>query len=348
MNEQKDLIGHVHNALTVLEVLSPKNYAGRNYTYVRAKCECGNLIDLCYKDLIKRHSKFCSCKKAKVLVFKGDVYGNWTILSEGKDSYYEDKNARTRTVNAQCICGKKKYNINLSSIVNGMSKSCGCRSWAKKEVKGKIVISIPISTQEESWGKVPEIEGYIISSLGKVFSTKTRQYLTTKNKTALSLRNEGKKGKLNISKTVYRVFIGDWDEKEYSILNIDENIYNSALDNLFLARKDKNGQTWVSKLFALMNSGAKGKHGSRVKIRTITRGNIIRQYFKQEGLSTFLKIKMDLTMTDKLATISVDRIDNDRDYEPDNFTLVTRFENMGRNSSTFDEFNTFVENYVRC
>lgn len=65
------------------------------------------------------------------------------------------------------------------------------------------------------------------------------------------------------------------------------------------------------------------------------------QYVKQDGLSTFLKLPMDLTGVDNLLGVSVDRIDNDKDYEPGNITLVTRFENMGRRSATFEECMSF-------
>lgn len=66
---------------------------------------------------------------------------------------------------------------------------------------------------------------------------------------------------------------------------------------------------------------------------TITRSDIIRVYEQQKGLSAYLNIPMDMTCKDILQSVSVDRIDNERGYLPDNIQLVTRFENMGRRSA---------------
>ena len=88
----------------------------------------------------------------------------------------------------------------------------------------------------------------------------------------------------------------------------------------------------------------KNYQGISLKTKNITKKDIIDQYIKQGGLSTFLKLPMDLTAHDRLMAISVDRVDNDKDYEPGNITLVTRFENMGRSNNTFDEFMEFCNN----
>ena len=118
-------------------------------------------------------------------------------------------------------------------------------------------------------------------------------------------------------------------------------IYNAKLENLFLARLTKNGTTWVSKALNGTSYSSIRSGVERIKIRTITRKDIIDQYIKQEGLSYFLKIPLDLFGEDRLRAVSIDRIDNDKGYEHGNINLVTRFENMGRGSNTVEDFILF-------
>jgi hypothetical protein len=146
---------------------------------------------------------------------------------------------------------------------------------------------------------------------------------------------------MHIPVTVYKTFVSDFSQNEYRLVHIDENLYNFDVNNLFLARLTKTGEDWVTTAMRKMASSAREKAGQRCKLITIRRRDIIEQYIKQEGLSTFLKLPMDLTGADNLMGISMDRIDNDKDYEPGNITLVTRFENMGRRSATFDECMSF-------
>ena len=50
---------------------------------------------------------------------------------------------------------------------------------------------------------------------------------------------------------------------------------------------------------------------------------------------------MDLTGNNKMTSVSIDRIDNNKGYISGNISLVTRFENMGRGNTDFDTFTKF-------
>ncbi len=274
---------------------------------------------------------------------KNNKYNHWTILSEGDPLRYANSNKAIRTVNVECVCGKRKDNIILTSITQGNSKSCGCQGLPKKERAEKEITPIPLSTENEQWKEAFEFEGYHISTRGRLFSTKYNggSFLVTENKVAVSLLINEKYENLNVSKVVYKTFIQNWDESEYTLLHIDENNLNPSLDNLFLARITKTRNDWVTRDLSTMQASAREKSGQRHKDITLKRKDIIEQYIKQEGLSTFLKLPMDLTGVDNLLAVSVDRIDNDKDYTPGNITLVTRFENMGRRNATFEECMNF-------
>lgn len=107
-----------------------------------------------------------------------------------------------------------------------------------------------------------------------------------------------------------------------------------------LAEKTNSGSDWVSRLKGNMKSNLKNKPITKVEIKT---KDIIEKYYEQEKLSYFLKLPFDLTMGDSLLSISVDRIDNSIGYAKDNFNLVTRFENMGRNKSSYEEMKNFSD-----
>jgi hypothetical protein len=343
-NKLKITVGESYNRFTIVEDIAPKKYGTSNYKQVRALCECGNIKDVIYKELRQGKTKSCGCINAekRIDIEKNKKFGYWTILSEGAP--YIGKNVKTRTANVQCVCGKKKNNVTLNSIVQGKSKSCGCRGIEKKKKLEEEVISTPVSNEEEKWSIAIGFEGYYISTKGNVFSGRGKgKYLNTKDKTTLDLRLNNQYRSLNISKTVYRTFIGDWEDKEYILLNIDDNIYNSNIDNLFLAKVTNSGGNWVSRMFGGINGSCSREGMKRIKTRTISKGDIIKQYLKQKGLSTFLNMEMDLTANNKLLAISIDRIDNNKDYEVGNFTLVTRFENMGRNENSFEDFKFFIE-----
>jgi hypothetical protein len=79
-----------------------------------------------------------------------------------------------------------------------------------------------------------------------------------------------------------------------------------------------------------------------VKSFSCTPEDIERIYNEQDGLSKWLQIPldpMDVFRKHYPLAPSLDRLDNDKDYTPDNICLSTRFENYGFNKST-DEIKT--------
>lgn len=342
LSKSKPTVGEIYNRFTIIEDLPSIKYGNSSYKQVKAQCECGNTRNICYKDLKKGKSKSCGCINAeiKIDIVKNNVYNNWTIISEGKP--YISTKGKVRTVNAKCICGKEKSNITLNSIVHGKSKSCGCQGLPKKEKIEKQVLPIPISTEEEQWKEAFGYDNYYISDKGRLFTTVgNNRFINKLNNITASLWDKGVRNTMHIPAVVYKTFIEDYNQDEYRILHIDEDIYNFDINNLFLARLTKSKEDWVTRAMGKMIASAREKKGQRRKIITIKRKDIIEQYIRQEGLSTFLKLPMDLTGVDNLLGISVDRIDNAKDYVPGNITLVTRFENMGRRSATFDECMSF-------
>lgn len=345
ISQVKDVVGEVYNRFTIIENLPSKKRGNHHYKMVKARCECGIEKEHEYKAIKKGKVKSCGClaKEQKLDITKYNKYGHWTIIEEA-DPYLDNKGNTYRKVKAECVCGEVK-DIILNSIVRGSSTSCGCKNRVEKEEK--IIIPIPTDTEEEQWKPAYGFEGYYISSKGNVFSTRGgNKYLNTKNKTLLDLNSNKMYRNFNISTVLYKSFYGDWNSEEYTLIFIDDDRFNCTLDNLFLARITNRGINWISRALANMRSNNPSK-SRRSKKRTLTKRDIVDLYKKQEGLSYYLKIPMDLTGEDKLTSISIDRIDNDLDYIKGNVVMVTRFENMGRRDATFEHMVEFC-NKLKC
>ena len=87
-----------------------------------------------------------------------------------------------------------------------------------------------------------------------------------------------------------------------------------------------------------------------VKTFSCTAEDIERIYKEQEGLSRWLKIPinpMDVFRKHYPLAPSLDRLDNDKDYTPDNICISTRFENYGFNRSTDDIKNECIEKITK-
>ena len=71
-----------------------------------------------------------------------------------------------------------------------------------------------------------------------------------------------------------------------------------------------------------------------VKSISITEEDIRRIYKEQNGLSKWLKLPLDpmkVFVPRHPLSPSVDRLDNEKEYTPDNICICTRFENYGLN-----------------
>ena len=83
-----------------------------------------------------------------------------------------------------------------------------------------------------------------------------------------------------------------------------------------------------------------------VKVFTCTPEDIERIYVEQNGQSRWLKIPldpMDVFRKHYPLSPSLDRLDNNKDYTPDNICLSTRFENFGFNRAADDIKNECID-----
>jgi hypothetical protein len=349
-------INHIGEVFGNLEVVGEaegyKQPSGKFVKKVLCKCLCGTEKIIVYKDLKSGDTKSCGCYRNsfKNDIVKNNVYGLLTIIEE-VEKYISPGGAKTRRVLCECACGKKKE-YNLQTLKSGNNKDCGCVFKKEVALKRKIKEDItvkkevtlkPEDTKEEQWKESIISSDYLVSTLGRMFSTKSNNYLNT-NRTSIRLHINKIEKEYVISKIIYETFIEKIDTVKYLIFFIDENNLNSSLNNLFLARRTKVGSSnWVTRLYAAMKTNGKEKLGQRFKERTVSKKQLIDLYKEQKGLSYFLGIKMDMTCSDKLLSVSVDRIDNDKDYIEGNIRLVTRFENMGRRDATSEEFSNFCK-----
>lgn len=359
MSLKVDNVGEIFGKLKVIgEAEGYKQLSGKFVKKVLCKCECGVEKILVYKDLKKGDTKSCGCYRDSLKndIIKNNTYGLLTIINE-IENYISPSGDKCRRVLCKCICGKKKE-YNLQTLKSGAAKDCGCvfkkeNIRLRKEREALKVIReitpVPEDTEFEKWKNVVGFEGYLISSLGNMFSKKLNVYLNT-NRANIRLALNGRKDcGVNISKLVYETFVGEVDEVNYMLIFIDEDSKNTSVDNLFLARRTRsNGSNWVSKLYASMKANGKEKEGQRFKERTVSKKHLIGIYQEQNGLSYFLGIEMDMTCSDTLLSASVDRIDNSKDYVEGNIKLVTRFENMGRRDATAEDFSEFCKKFLKC
>ena len=63
-------------------------------------------------------------KPRKYHIKAGDKFGYWTVIEPDHFVFYKGRAARAAL--CRCICGKEKP-VNISLLVTGRSKSCGCK-----------------------------------------------------------------------------------------------------------------------------------------------------------------------------------------------------------------------------
>jgi hypothetical protein len=327
MGKKRDVVGEVYNRLTIIgEAPTRVSESGLKYKRVYTKCECGKRCENSYRDLTKGKIKSCGCIKPPVIkVFPGEQYNLWTVL-EGAYSYKDKSGNYARRVLVKCICGKEKFR-DLNTIVSGKSKSCGCRGIIKQE---KINWPPPTNTLEEKWVKLLDLDTQWVSTKARRYLQSTGMYYNIKMESNyLQLQ----KGWIWWANAIYKSFYGPWDNTIQKLVLLDNNVENINLDNLMVATrvKAKGKPDWLTYLY---NNTKRSE-----KLGEISKRKILELYEKQNGKSYFLGLPMDITCTNKLAAISVDRLDNSKGYTDDNVVLNTRFENIGRgNASEGDMF----------
>lgn len=79
---------------------------------------------------------------------------------------------------------------------------------------------------------------------------------------------------------------------------------------------------------------------------TITWQDLKEQFIKQDGRCYWYGVELDphtVFTTGDPSTLSVDRLDNSRGYEPDNIVITCRAANLGRGNTDVSTFIKFVE-----
>ena len=78
----------------------------------------------------------------------------------------------------------------------------------------------------------------------------------------------------------------------------------------------------------------------------VTEKDLKKVYEKQEGKCHWFGIKlnpMDIFITHNPMAMSVDRIDNDRDYFIDNIVICCRMANLGRSTCGYKKFKKIIK-----
>lgn len=65
MPVKKDMIGKRFGRLTVLEEIDQKN--SRGLTCYVCKCDCGNIVNVCGRDMTREHTLSCGCLHKKIM-----------------------------------------------------------------------------------------------------------------------------------------------------------------------------------------------------------------------------------------------------------------------------------------
>lgn len=111
------------------------------------------------------------------------------------------------------------------------------------------------------------------------------------------------------------------------------------LDNVHKCSYYKNNKgDWVTRSYTL--SRRIEHDGTKIKMSYLTEQDLVRQWNLQDGLCYWLNIPMNLDLlysTNNSLTPSVDRKDINLDYTSDNIIIITRFANLGRGSTNFNE-----------
>lgn len=121
----ENVIGKVSGDLTVVDELpSHVTPNGSKQRIVRCHCSCGNIFDT-RLTAAKKNKK---CRKCLNLERRTDLsgkrFGKLTVISMAKD-YYSPSGYRLSQCNCVCDCGTKCV-VNMSSLVIGATRSCGC------------------------------------------------------------------------------------------------------------------------------------------------------------------------------------------------------------------------------
>ena len=91
-------------------------YAG-NHTWL-CECSCGEIREVSTYSLTSGKSKSCGHSTNRKLDLIGKTFGEWEVIKRVPGHKYL----------CRCSCGTERE-VYINSLLNGLSKSCGCKQW---------------------------------------------------------------------------------------------------------------------------------------------------------------------------------------------------------------------------
>lgn len=125
----ENLVGKTINELTILEQF----YKG-NKIYYKARCSCGNIIEVRRDSVVSGNTKSCGhLKDLSLIDFTGQKFGRLTAIKK------VDGDKRYCYWLCKCDCGNEKI-VKISNLKNGIIKSCGCllEEILQKDISNKV------------------------------------------------------------------------------------------------------------------------------------------------------------------------------------------------------------------
>ena len=140
----KDIANIRFGRLVALERYDFDKNAIRKGVMWRCKCDCGNVVDVTYNNLVNGNTQSCGCLRKELATelflddLTGQKFGNLTVIRRSEDYISPSGNHQTQW-ECQCDCGNIKI-VNANSLKYGYTKSCGCLSYSNgEEIISKIL-----------------------------------------------------------------------------------------------------------------------------------------------------------------------------------------------------------------
>lgn len=145
MGKAKDLSGQRFGRLIALEIVG-KHPTGS--VVWRCRCDCGNIVDVRSRDLVRGHTKSCGCLKKD---FYKDIHENGASHFKDLTGQRFGKLVAVKIVDrnvssgkqwlCHCDCGNDII-VSARALLSGNTKSCGClkkepRNNSKNKVDNK-------------------------------------------------------------------------------------------------------------------------------------------------------------------------------------------------------------------
>lgn len=130
-SEDKNIVGQRFGRLTAIE---PKEKQKNGAMIWQCQCDCGNICDVAYWNLVRNHTRSCGCLKKPDMT--GKRFGMLTVLGLSDKTAHRGKR-RVRLWECQCDCGAITYKA-TDILTNKRQSSCpACAAGNASEVARK-------------------------------------------------------------------------------------------------------------------------------------------------------------------------------------------------------------------